>query len=549
MKLSSGFYVALALLLPAAIWQLQRFLQWRGRIAVSGRRKSFNERGIDRLEDRWRGEGSTGLAFAREHHLYEWDLDILGEGSLFELLATTRTEVGAERLADYLLDQTTIHESRARQNAVKELHGAVSLREDIAILGRYQFLNCRREHLQKWLETPILTVPRFVPVFLTSSNIVCILLGLCGNFAVLPWVQIAPIGLLLLLVQAGIGLVLMRRVRARIHALLPLVGEVALLREGLELAGRQDFQCRKLRELVERVSTEHAKQALRKLERSLRVLDRREDFMLYAALLWLAAGTQLILAIERWRAKHQQDFEEWLNAWSEFEALNALACYSWEHPHHVFPELVDEGACFEAEGLGHPLLPVDRCIGNDVSLNASHAFYVISGSNMAGKSTFLRAIGVAAVLASAGAPVCALRARVSGLRVCASLSMADSLLDGKSKFLAEVERLRDAIQVAQEGCPVLFLIDEILSGTNSRDRRVAAEAVLEELVAAGAVGALSTHDLSLTEIGERVELRGQNVHMESESRDDPLVFDYRVKPGISRQTNALAIVRMLGIQR
>ncbi len=172
---------------------------------------------------------------------------------------------------------------------------------------------------------------------------------------------------------------------------------------------------------------------------------------------------------------------------------------------------------------------------------------MVSGSNMAGKSTFLRALGTNAILASAGAPIRAVSARISVFNICASISIADSLFEGKSKFLAEVERLRETIHCASAGQPVLFLIDEILSGTNSGDRRIVARSVIEALVAAGAVGALSTHDLALTDIADTAGLRGVNVHMESENSEDPLDFDYLVKPGVSRRANALAIVRMMGI--
>jgi DNA mismatch repair ATPase MutS len=226
--------------------------------------------------------------------------------------------------------------------------------------------------------------------------------------------------------------------------------------------------------------------------------------------------------------------------------LNALACYAYERPDDSFSELLSGGALFEASGLFHPLLSRKNAVGNDVNLNETTTFYVISGSNMAGKSTYLRAIGLNAILAFAGAPVCAVGARISVSHVCASISVEDSLLEGKSKFLAEVERLGESIRVAA-GRPVLFLIDEILSGTNSIDRRIAAESVIRALVAEGAVGALSTHDLALAEIGDNPHLRGANVHMQSDNPEQPLSFDYRIKPGISRQTNALAIVRMMGI--
>jgi len=263
--------------------------------------------------------------------------------------------------------------------------------------------------------------------------------------------------------------------------------------------------------------------------------------------LWLAAGTQLILALERWRESHEKDLEDWLDAWAEFDALNALGGYSWEHADHEFPELVEGGGRFEADDLGHPLLPRGRCVGNAVALNDAPAFYAISNSNMSGKGTFLRAMELSAIPSMAGAPIRARGARWSVFQVCASIATKDSLQEGKSKFMAKVPRLRESISVAEKGRPVLFLIDEVLSGTNSRERKIAAEALIGALVAEGAVSALSTHDLALTKIVDESSLRGVNVHMESETPDQPLVFDYCVKPGIASQTNALAIVRMMGI--
>ena len=543
-----GFlFAAMPFLLIVAIWQFQTFSRYSAKLIGSARRSAFYERGIDRIEDDWRGKGSAGLEFAREHHLYQSDLDILGEGSLFELISTTRSEVGAERLASFLLDPPTVHEAQARQDAVKELRDAAGLREEVAILGKYQFQNCHGEHLREWLSRPVLRVPRMIPIFLLFSSAACLLLGLCGYAKIFPWLQIAPVLAPLLTAQAGVGVALMRRVRVHIKTFLSLVGDVVVLRQGIELVDRQEFHSAKLRDLVERLRQGRAAVTIRKLERRLVAIERREDVVLYGFSLWLSAGTQLVLSIERWRARHQSDFEDWLDAWAEFEALNALACYSWEHPDYVFPELLEGEATFEAKGLGHPLLPRDHCVGNDVALNGSTAFYVVSGSNMAGKSTFLRAVGLNAVLASAGAPVRALSARTAVFRVCASIAINDSLQEGKSKFVAEVERLRESIRATGERGPVLFLIDEVLSGTNSRDRRIAAEALIGALVAGGAVGALSTHDLALTEIAENPELRGINIHMQSEDPDQPLVFDFRVKPGISRQTNALAIVRLMGI--
>jgi len=544
----AGFLFAVVpILLIIAVWQFRTFSRYSAKLIASARRSAFYERGIDRIEDNWRGKGSTGLEFAREHHLYQTDLDILGEGSLFELLSTTRSEVGAERLASFLLDPATVHDARARQEAVKELRDAVGLREEVAVLGKYQFHNCHGERFREWLNQPVLRAPRPIQIFLLISSTTCLLLGLCGYAKILPWLEIAPVLAPLLIAQAGIGLAFMHQVRVHIKTLLALVSDVGVLRQGIELLGRQEFHSAKLCALAERLRQGKAAVTIRQLERRLIAIERREDVVLYGFSLWLSAGTLLVLSVERWRARHQSDFEDWLDAWAEFDALNALACYSWEHSDHVFPELLDGETAFEAKSLGHPLLPRDCCVGNEVALNGSTAFYVVSGSNMAGKSTFLRAVGLNAVLSFAGAPVRASSARASVFNICASIAINDSPQEGKSKFLAEVERLRESIRATEGHGPVLFLIDEILSGTNSRDRRIAAEALIGALVAGGAVGALSTHDLALTEIAESPELRGVNIHMQSDDPEQPLAFDYRVKPGISRQANALAIVRMMGI--
>lgn len=546
-KGSGHHYFILVFPTFAMIFGFQISLRSRSKSIALARRSSFYERGIDRLEGKWRGTGNTGMDFARDNHLYQNDLDILGDGSIFELISTTRSEVGAERLACFLLDPPTLEEARQRQDAVKELRAGTDLREEIAVLGRYQFQNCRREHFREWLDMPILKVPSIIPTILLLCATASLALGLSGYAGILHWVQIARLLIPLLAAQAGLGLVLMSRVRTRIKTLLALDGDVSVLRGGIEVIGRQQFSSAKLRELAERLCRRGAAARIRNLERFLIAMERREDVWLYGFSLWLAGGTQLVLAAERWRAKNQKDFEDWFDAWAEFEALSALACYAWEHPDHTFPELVDGDARFEAASLGHPLLPRDGCVRNEFALNEATAFYVISGSNMAGKSTLLRAIGLNAVLASAGAPVCAIRARMTVFDVCASISIKDSLSEGKSKFLAEVERLRESIRVAETGRPVLFLVDEVLSGTNSRDRKIAANALICALVAYGAVGALSTHDLALTEIGEQAELRGVNMHMQSKNAEEPLAFDYILKPGISRQTNALAIVRMMGI--
>ncbi len=219
----------------------------------------------------------------------------------------------------------------------------------------------------------------------------------------------------------------------------------------------------------------------------------------------------MCMAIEAWRIEHGANLRIWLDAWAEFEALIALATYAYENPENTFPEFSNE-VKFEAEDLAHPLLPRESCVRNDIELNAASRFYILSGSILSGKSTLLRAIGLNAVLAFAGAPVRAQFLRLSRLAVWASVSVVDSLLNGKSKFLAEVDRLRQTLEAAETGA-VLFLVDEIFSGTSSRDRRVAAEAVVRTLVSRGQMGAASsTHDFTLSSRGPRIFRRSQRAY-------------------------------------
>ena len=319
--------------------------------------------------------------------------------------------------------------------------------------------------------------------------------------------------------------------------------EISVVREGIELIAGVKLQSTKLVAIQRRLSDAHAASVLRKLERLTNALAEFEKPWFDLPAQALALRTQVCFTIEKWKFDYAGQLEGWLDAWGEFEALVAISGYAWEHADDVFPEFTEGGASFAARDLGHPLIPVESCVRNDVELGADNHFYVISGSNMAGKSTLLRSIGLNVVLANAGAPVRASWMRLTRLEVFASLSIVDSILEGKSKFLAEVERVRKMLECAR-AAPVLFLIDEILSGTNSRDRRVASEAVIRALVNDGAIGALSTHDLALTEIAA---FGGSNVHMGAKPGGDPMDFDYLLKPGVTQETNALAIAAMMGV--
>ncbi len=510
----------------------------------SWRVRHWYRRAISRVTADWEGSGDSGEEFAPASHVYARDLNVFGVGSLFELLSIARSGVGRQGLAGYLLGTAAPEEIRARQQAVGELRGQAELRECVALLGKSESSESRGATFAAWLRTPAAPFPRWFRAAIAVSSLYAAIVIVCGLVGLLPVIVAERFLLPVIAMQAAAGLAVRKQVNRMILSSRLLAGETGVIREGLALMASQRFDAPKLTALSDRVHGGAA--CLGRLEFLLRILEERHKEWFYLPGLVVMLGTQVCAAVESWRIRHGTELAEWLEAWAEFEALNCLAGYSYENPDHTFPGIEDGSARFEARALGHPLLPHDGCVRNDLELNMAARFYVISGSNMSGKSTLLRAMGLNAVLAQAGAPVRAEAMRISPLAVCASIATVDSLLQGKSKFLAEVERLREAIELASGARPVLFLIDEIFSGTNSRDRRVAAEAVIHALVERGSLGALSTHDLALTEIAGG-ETGGVNVHMGSRDGTDPMDFDYRLKPGVTKEANALAIARMAGV--
>ncbi len=502
----------------------------------------YYERAAERLKGNWPDNEANGAEFCDADHAYGRELNVVGDGSLFQLLCTARTANGRRGLAQYLLDPPTVNETVARQNAIRELGRRSDLRERVALLGEFDFADSTAEAFTEWLDSSAGPMNNLLRLTAFASSAVLaglILVGFVTNLV--PWnilaLWIAPI----VAFHAVVGLTFKSRVNQILEFIQPVSVEVQVLQQGLQLIETQKFESAKLRDLTDRVRG--SSKSVRRLERLLNAVHQRTQPWFYGPSLLLLFATQTCMSIEAWRIKNGADLRVWLDAWAEFEALNSLATYAHENPENTFPEF-SGNLKFEAEGLGHPLLRRESCVTNDLELNAATRFYVLSGSNMSGKSTLLRAIGLNAVLAFAGAPVRAGSLRLSPVRIWASISVVDSLMNGKSKFLAEVDRLRRTLEAA-ESERVLFLVDEIFGGTNSRDRRIAAGAVIRTLVDRGAMGALSTHDVALCEIAAE-NIGGSNVHMGSRS-DDPVDFDYRLKRGVTTESSAIAIARMAGV--
>jgi len=514
----------------------------------ASRVRRFFEDGIARLEDRWAGRGNTGEQYHAPNHPYAGDLDVFGPGSLFELLATTRTATGSQRLADWLLTSASADTIRRRQAAVRELTPRLDLRLQMALAGDESASVIAQEPLEAWASAPAAALPRsifYLAVGATSLSLLGLTLWIFTTSGPGPMV-------VALLLQSLLAFTLRSRVAPVLAAAETPVGSLARTASLLGCIETEKFDSGLLAELRAELETT-GRPPSAELE-TLRVLVDRRDaranqfFAPIAALLmW---GTHAALALEKWRARCGPRLSIWIEAAGEIEALCALSSFAYERPENPFPEIVEDEAVFEGTALGHPLLPLDRCTRNDLVLSSKESKpqgLVMSGSNMSGKSTMLRTVGCNTILALAGAPVRATGLRISPLRIAASIRIVDSLQEGQSHFMAEITRLRQVVEISRGGSPALFLLDEILHGTNSHDRRIGAEAVINGLIAYGALGIVTTHDLALTEIVPKSQGRLLNVHFEDHLEAGVMHFDYTLRPGIVEKSNALALMRSVGL--
>ncbi len=352
------------------------------------------------------------------------------------------------------------------------------------------------------------------------------------------------------LLQSGVVLAWRRQLDAALARVDVATSDLTRLKTLLVRLERQPFTAPRLAALRDALVTGGLPPSpcIAQLERLTSMLDScRNQMFLPIAMLFLIRS-QLVVAIDRWHTAHGPAIATWLRAVGEIEALSALATYAFEHPADPFPTLVEHETVFDAQSLGHPLIADSVAVRNDVRLgDPGPRMLVVSGSNMSGKSTLLRAVGVNVVLALAGAPVRAGRLRLSRVALGATLRIEDSLQEGHSKFYAEILRIRAIVDIARGPVPLLFLLDEILGGTNSHDRRLGAEAIVGGLVARGAIGLVTTHDLALTELVGPLGPAAANVHFEDRIEDGRILFDYRMRPGVVEHSNALALMHAIGL--
>ncbi len=516
-------------------------------------RVRLNERGLARLSEGWHRFPETGERFANAEHLYTPDLDVFGQGSLFQLMGETATVAGEERLASWLSAGAAAagcEELRARQACAKELTPLVDFRQGLLVeTGLVSKTRADPRRFIAWAEGgPYLGSARWARPLAVLLPLATLALYVLGRLQLVP----RPLFWAGLFLQLGVTLLTRKALTAFYDAIV--AGEHGFVRfeETFARIEAQPFTHPKLQAMAGQLRAQGVRtvsQSLRRFSFDFGFAELRQSGQFYAVIQLLTLwDLHFLFRLEAWRREHGSRVRGWFEALAELEALCALATLAHDRPHFQYPELVEEGPLFVAQGLGHPLLLAP--VVNDVELPSGGHALLLTGSNMSGKTTLLRAIGANAVLALCGAPVCASALRVSRVQLLTSMRVKDSLERGVSYFYAEVQRIKKVLDaaVAVKG-QALFLLDEILLGTNTRERQIASRELLRQLLRTGACGGVTTHDLSLTQLALEAGrgLHVRNMHFRDQLVDGQMAFDYRLREGVVDTTNALRVLEQAGI--
>jgi len=475
------------------------------------------------MQDEWRGRGASGMQFDVAQHIYAADLDVFGQGGLFELLCAARTPLGESTLARWLSAPADLEAIRLRQLCIDDLRGRLDLREALATEGESS-IALTAETLIAWSEAPnrlnrlwIRWVARLLAGLAVATLVVW-----------LAWGIRYPL-LAVLLAEVALGYLLKQSIQRALAAVERAYEDLKGLSQLLNRIEAEPFGAAPLRAMVGTLSS-HSRSAAKtfaKLATIVNLVESRRNPMLTPLLLLVMYPLQAALAAEGWRSLHGHVIRNWLQVLGEIEALISLAQFADEHPEYPFPEFLDGRVC------------------NDLDVSGKTRVLLVSGSNMSGKSTLLRAVGINTVLAMAGAPVCAQRLQLTPLQIGASIRVNDSLHQGSSRFYAEITRLRQLFEPST--LPLLALLDELLQGTNSADRRIGAHGIIRALIERGALALISTHDLALTDGEGQGAGALANVHFQDELRDGKLHFDFKLHSGVVTRSNGVELMRSIGL--
>lgn len=489
----------------------------------------------------------TGEEYAERDHPYSYDLDIFGKASLFQYICRTTSKPASDLLAEYLKQPAAVEKISGRKEAIEELQPLIDWRQELITLG---YLNAGAgiapEPLMQWLRSNDIFVKssREKVIILLLSTLVLVSIGMV--IAGFPAAILGPIFIINLIFY-------FTRFKniTRLHEQVSRSSELLKsYSETISLIENQSFSASKLGALQSSFKDIYtASSRIRRLSKLVGRLDSRLNILVSIPLnLLVFTDIHFCLALEKWKHEHAEKIPDWFAAMAEFEVLASVANMYFNNPEWVFPVITDTFFEFRAEKMGHPLIPAIKRISNDFSVDGAGKAIIVTGSNMSGKSTFLRTCGINTILALAGAPVCASAFSLSNTRLHTSMRITDSLEENISSFYAELRRLKAIIAGAEDDPKVFLLLDEILRGTNSDDRYTGSVALIRQLAGYGAVTVVATHDLRLASLEKESPGDIENYHFDVKVSGEELFFDYRLTPGICSSFNASLLMKKMGIK-
>lgn len=506
---------------------------------------------INRLElkclDGYFNDYADGAVHVDRDHPYSYDLDLFGHASVYQYMNRTTSKPAAEMLAAWLKAPADPEEITFRQQAVEELKPLIDWRQKLMTYG-YSNKNSGNdpEALLAWMQQEeYFARPqtlKFITIVLSSAGLLTTLLVILG----LPAAMLVPVLSINFLLYFSQG----RKIN-RLHQQTGKSSDMLLsYASTIRLIENEAFHGKKLRSLQDTFILDVPVSArIKKLSQMAGRLDTRLNVMVSVPLnLFFFWDIHCCLALEKWKRQHVSDLPRWFAAMAEFEVLSSLSNMAFNNPDWTMPLVVTEYFTLKAENAGHPLIPSNRRIHNTLSITESGKTVLVTGSNMSGKSTFLRTCGVNAVLALAGAPVCASSFSISHVKIFSSMRISDSLEDNTSSFYAELKRLATIIQEAEHNHKVFLLLDEILRGTNSNDRFTGSVALIRQLIGYNTVSIVATHDLKLAELADELPGSIENFHFDVKVDGEELYFDYKLTPGICKSLNASILMKKMGIR-
>lgn len=490
-----------------------------------------------------------GKEYVNPEHPYSFDLDIFGRRSLFQSINRTCTFFGKDRLAKWL--QNHLHKKTSiekRQEMVREISEHTLFREQFRVAGLvHHGQSSDAEKIQAWSQSPAQYLHAgWVKAFIWGVPVINSLLLITS---LIGWTSFSCLGL-----SFGIFLVLSFGIIKRATYIQETYGKQLKSLNGyarlIALAKAEDWKSADMLELMERfnLNGQSPVQALQQLSKELDRLDLRNNQFLYVLLEGsIFFQLQEIVRIERWKVRYGQYISEWLETVGELDALCSLGTFAYNHPQYTYPELTEKPFCFLATQMGHPLMPVSQCVKNDATIPSRPFFLIITGANMAGKSTYLRTIGVNYLLACVGAPVCCERLKLHPNQLITSLRTSDSLSDNESYFFAELKRLKRIIDLLNQGQQLFIILDEILKGTNSMDKQKGSFDLIRQFMQLKANGIIATHDLLLGSLIKQFPEEIRNYCFEADIKDNELTFSYKLREGVAQNMNTCFLMKKMGI--